>query len=187
MATITLDQWTEHLAKASRTLPAELRKMMIKGALYGEGEAKQNATNRGGPKVRSGRLRASIKGRAKGQGLDSQIVLSADTPYARTQEKGGTIRPVRKQWLTIPQEPAKTAAGVARGSARMFPGLHFVMSPDHPNKLAWLMDDEGTVFFTLVKKSVVKPHPYLKPAIDSTAKKLPAWCDEVVKRVVGVS
>lgn len=41
--------------------------------------------------------------------------------YAAAQEFGATIRPRNRQYLTIPLAAAKTAAGVARGSARDYP------------------------------------------------------------------
>lgn len=37
-----------------------------------------------------------------------------ETKYARIQEEGGTITPVRRSYLAIPLSAAKTAAGVAR-------------------------------------------------------------------------
>lgn len=81
--------------------------------------------------------------------------------YARIQEFGGIVRPKRAKWLTIPVGPAKTAAGVARGPARSFPGLKFVSVN---RALALLVGDHGkgknakpTVFFVLKKEVRLRP------------------------------
>jgi len=44
-------------------------------------------------------------------------------PYANIHEHGGTVRPTKSKWLTIPVGPALTASGVAKGPARSFPDL----------------------------------------------------------------
>lgn len=41
--------------------------------------------------------------------------LTNRTPYARIQEHGGVIRPVKGQWLWIPSDALRTRAGVFRG------------------------------------------------------------------------
>ncbi len=81
----------------------------------------------------------------------------AGVKYARIQELGGTVRPVRKKWLTIPVGPALTPAGVARGPARSFPGLVFrLVNPS----LALLVGKAGKgknakeVVYFVLRKSV---------------------------------
>jgi hypothetical protein len=183
--TITLDQWRRMITKAAEIdIPDGIKRMMVKAALYAESQGKRNATNSEvGPRVRTGRLRSSIKAVSRGSGLESEVVLSANTPYAALQENGGRIRPVRRKWLTIPTGPALTAAGVAIGSARMFPGLRF-RPFDHDH--AALVDADGVVFFWLKKQIDVPPHPYLKPAIESTRAKLPGWATDLLRKIVAV-
>ena len=93
----------------------------------------------------------------------------AGVKYANLQEHGGTIKPVRRKWLTIPVGPALTAAGVARGPARSFPGLKFILSKDKKTALLVMpplktkggklrkgQDARGTIYFVL-KKQVTVP------------------------------
>jgi hypothetical protein len=47
-------------------------------------------------------------------------------PYAAIHEEGGTIRPNKRKWLTIPLDAAKTAAGVSRGAAPSFDDAFFI-------------------------------------------------------------
>jgi hypothetical protein len=72
--------------------------------------------------VRTGNLRRAIfheVGRL--QGGDAYARIGADikkAPYARVHELGGTIRPKKSRYLTIPLTAAQTKKGVARFSAR---------------------------------------------------------------------
>lgn len=76
--------------------------------------------------VRSGQLRGSVRiiG-AHEEGTSIKAGVSVGTVYARVHvgPKGQqtTIRPKHGQYLAIPLEAAKTAAGVARGSPRYGP------------------------------------------------------------------
>jgi hypothetical protein len=64
-------------------------------------------------------------------------------PYARIHEFGGTILPKRGKFLAIPLGPVLTAAGVARGGPRQYPGLRL------NGRL--LVDADGKAFFLLVR------------------------------------
>lgn len=79
---------------------------------------------RGGPRLhaRTGALRRSARFRV----LPAQraVILSVggkDAPYAAIQEYGGTIRPTRKKWLTVPTSNALTGAGALSGRFRIRP------------------------------------------------------------------
>lgn len=125
---------------------------------------------RPGVQTRTGFLRkgmfAAIGEDAKTTFLTNGI---AGVKYANLQEHGGTVKPVRRKWLTIPVGPALTASGVARGPARSFPGLKFVLSKDKKTALLVMpplktkagklrkgQDARGTIYFVL-KKQVTIP------------------------------
>lgn len=68
---------------------------------------------------RTGALRRSFRSDVLGRTLADMRgrVYSAGVPYAVVHEEGRTIRPRRRQWLTIPLSAVKTPAGVPRGDA----------------------------------------------------------------------
>ncbi len=149
MERLTPEEWERRCASAGPRLAAVLQRRATVLALKMQSRAVENATTR--PRSRSGRLRQSIAGRvvqtgrvvATVEGVSSQLslfgrtvqgsplsaILSAggrtggkNTVYARLQDQGGTIRPVRRKWLAIPTPEVKTAAGVARyASPRDYP------------------------------------------------------------------
>ena len=69
-------------------------------------QAKLNVTGGGSSKtrlnVRSGRLRASITKKVVKSGRKFVGTIGTNVVYARIHEEGGTIKPVRRQYLTIP-------------------------------------------------------------------------------------
>lgn len=67
-------------------------------------------------KIRTGNLRASVGYEVKGSAIDSLTLgLRATSPQALIQETGGTVRPTRRQYLTIPLDAALTPAGALSG------------------------------------------------------------------------
>jgi hypothetical protein len=81
----------------------------------------------GGLHTRTGALKRSLDHRVSGNSAaDLKLrLVSAGPSYARIQESGGVIRPVRAKFLAIPLEANKTAAGVARyPSPREFIAAH---------------------------------------------------------------
>lgn len=77
--------------------------------------------------TRTGALKRSLAAKVTGEGTpDLKLKLaSGGVPYARLQEYGGIVRPVRAKFLAIPLEANKTAAGVARyPSPREFIAAH---------------------------------------------------------------
>ncbi|MEL6716137.1 MAG: hypothetical protein AAFP86_20310 [Planctomycetota bacterium] len=67
---------------------------------------------------RTGALRRSWRQRSRGTGLDLRLIVSIGNArtaaYARIQEEGGTIRPKRSRYLTIPLRANYTPAGRLR-------------------------------------------------------------------------
>lgn len=137
MSAVTLEQWARALAAAAKGGTSEkavrgaVRKVFRTMALDAERRAKTTATT--DPRVRTGRLRASIASSvAQAGGVETtELRLRAggdgakgEVRYARALEEGATIRP-RGRYLTIPLRPhALTPAGVARyTSAREVPDL----------------------------------------------------------------
>ena len=91
-------------------------------------------------------------------------------PYAAIHEEGGTIKPKKGQWLTIPFKGVK-------GKARDFKNTFFIRKS---NTKAFIFQNLGKTktgkqrrrgggtfkpLFTLVKKVEIPKRPYLRPAI----------------------
>jgi hypothetical protein len=86
-------------------------------------------------------------------------------PYGRIQELGGEVRPVTRQWLTIPLEAAKTRAGVGRGRALDFQDTFFLRSRAGNLILAMKNGTGITPLFVLKKQVRVPASPYLSPVL----------------------
>lgn len=89
--------------------------------------------------TRTGALKRSLGAKLSGTGsADLKLRLtSGGVPYARIQEQGGIIRPVKARFLAIPLEANKTAAGVAR-----YPSPRAFIS-SHPGQTFFLRTDQG--------------------------------------------
>lgn len=179
---------------AAGAYPA-VRATVMRAGLAAERDAKRNATT--APRVRTGRLRSSIASSVEAAGESLYLVLRAggvgtdkDVKYARLQELGGTVRPIKGKYLAIPVGPAKTAAGVSRyASPRDVPGLVFVQSLKGQPLLVQLTGKGGkakvTVWYVLRRSVTVRARPYLKPAIDAAAAALPGQISEALGRLAG--
>jgi len=173
MERLTPEEWERRCASAGPRLAAVLQRRATVLALKMQSRAVENATRR--PRSRSGSLRRSIAGRVVQtgrtvsavdnsgqvqlfgrtvQGSPLSAILSAggrtggqNLIYARIQDQGGTIRPVRRKWLAIPTPEMKTGAGVARyASPRDYPvPLRFRLFRDGsgPSALAALVERVG--------------------------------------------
>lgn len=119
---------SEKLAEAMRKAPFALYQSLhrrVTAYLLKWVKQWRRATIGRGKKVetRSGALGRAFGATVHGDGrdVDSLVWISgtvfAELPYPRILEYGGTIRPVHKQWLTIPLGANKTRAGVSRASA----------------------------------------------------------------------
>ena len=131
---------------AGGAMRAELGRRLGTVAKAMEAAGRDNAKAR--MQTRSGLLRRSIGGfvRAEGapaagigplrQGADIEVgvqaggvvLQGAEVVYAGIQERGGTVRPVRRRWLAIPTASVKQPNGTARyKTPRDFPRpLRFV-------------------------------------------------------------
>jgi phage gpG-like protein len=183
---MTLQEFAERVQGASRELRGALLQELVNTALRAETEAKLRVTAGGVTRlnVRTGRLRASIAGGVHQDGDAIVVEVSAGgrspnskqlspnttrTPgevrYAAIHEYGGTIRPSRRQFLTIPvHESLRTGAGVARfASARDVPGLQYAETSGGQRLL--IHEDSGEVFYLLRRSMTLPARPYLRPAI----------------------
>lgn len=117
-ASVHLDdrEFRRRLSKFSRTMPRETRRGMSNALSIVERKVKTKLSG-SYLKARTGKLRADWWKRIDGTKTVTGI-LGSPTPYSKIQEKGGTITPKRGRALTIPTNENKTAAGVARISAR---------------------------------------------------------------------
>jgi len=120
-----------------------------------------------GAPIRSGRLRASIRGRVEmglaGGGLG---IVGSNVIYARIQELGGTVKARNVQFLTIPVGAAKTPAGVTRREARSFPNT-FVIQGRSGSLVIMQRHGRGARPLFVLKRSVrLEPRPYLAPALE---------------------
>lgn len=153
-----------------------LTKVLTAEAFRAEAFAKQNATGR--PKVRTGRLRNSLKGRPFALGDRIGIKLSSNVIYAPTQEFGATIVPKAGQFLAVPLAAAKTGAGVTKaefdvpGGLRQVPGL-FVMRTGGKAFIV-RQKGEGLEFLFVLKRSVRVPETaFMRRALQEVARDLP--------------
>lgn len=188
---VTVAEYAELLERAShRGLPDALRRAMTTSALTAEARAKRALTRGGsGPDTRSGRLRNSVRGFARGRGWEQEAVVRADAEYASAHEYGATIRPKRSQYLAIPLDAAKTAAGVARGGPRDFPDLFFIRSKAGNLLLVQAGGDHesGLIpFFALKSEVTIPARPFARPAIERARRDLPRLLGRAVREAVTV-
>jgi len=173
--TLTPEEWERRCSEAGPRLARVLQRRATALALRMQSRAVGNATRR--PRSRTGNLRRSIAGRviqtgrvvASVEGESSQlslfgrtvqgrplsVVLSAggrvqgakNVIYAAIQDQGGTVRPVDRQWLALPDESVKTGAGVARyASPRDYPRplwFHVIRDGSGKQALAVLLERVG--------------------------------------------
>lgn len=179
----SVEDWDKHLAPAVARLQAEMKKALIRASFIATKEAKLRATT--GPKVRSGRLRASIRAFVR---RGPELVLQAGSgrvKYARTQEFGATIQAKRSRYLAIPLEAARTGAGVARWPGpRSVPGLFFIRSKAG-NPLLVVRDGDGIrPMFALKERVTIKAQPFLRPAMALARKSLRPGLRDAMRTVV---
>jgi hypothetical protein len=193
---ITLEEWARRLeSRSGPALGALLRRELAAEALRIESGAKSNATTR--PRVRSGRLRASITGavRATPDGAEVSVRAGhgATVTYARAQEEGATIRP-RGRYLAIPLPSARTAAGVTRGrytrpgGLRQVPGL-FVVRGRSGRLLLCERKPGGGIrpLFVLHPGPIRIPATwYLRRAVEDGARRLRALLPDVLEFTCGI-
>lgn len=195
MPDVTLEEWARRLTTVApdefrRRLTVELRAL----ALRGEREAKLLAGSR--LRVRSGRLRSSIRGDviAEGEGRLS-VRLSAglerELEYARAQEEGATITPRRGRYLAIPLPGALTPAGVLRsrfvrpGGLRAVASLFAVRRPGRRTLLAEAKGDGILPMFVLHEGPVrIRGRHFLRDGLEAARRQLPDAVRDAVETVV---
>jgi hypothetical protein len=110
--------------------------------------------------------------------------LSADIGphviYGRIQELGGTIRPVHAKMLAI---PIGTMKGAPRHRRNAGTPLHI----RRINGKIFLFDAQGMAQYVLKDFVVLKPHPYLRPALVSQQDNIAADFDRTLRQVFGVT
>lgn len=126
-------------------------------------------------RVRTGRLAASIRSQVReGSGRLVEIAISSSVPYASAQERGGTIRPRRGQYLAIPLD-GSTLAPRAR------PGL-FVVRSRLGNLLLVRRNEAGgiTPVFVLKREIVLRGRFFLRAGAEAAERSLPALLQAAV-------
>lgn len=182
---ITIAELRDRLALATPRIRAGVGQEAARTALDAEARSKRLATER--LRVRTGRLRGSIRGTAiEEDGAAFLVRLQAGAspglPYARIQEEGGVVR-AKRRFLAIPTRAAQTRAGVSRyGSPRDVPGLRFV--PLRGGSRGMLVRGRGEraeVLFWLVPSVTIRPKRYLADGLDGSTQGL---ADRLAARVV---
>ena len=141
--------------------------------------------------VRTGNLRRSFQeSRAKkvqerGDGVIGTV--GTNQKYAKIHEYGGTIRPVKSKWLTIPLKDAMTAKGVARGKARDFKGAFFAKSKAG-NLILFgesMVGSGNIVPLFVLKKMVRMPRsPFMRPSLEEKREDITRFfCEDIQKEV----
>ncbi len=195
---MTLQEYADHLSRSSRELRGALLRELVKTALRAEKEAKLRVTAGGFTRlnVRTGRLRASIRGsvHTEGDAIVIEVASGGRSPnskqlspsttsdpgpvaYAAIHEYGGTIH-MKSKMLTIPiHDSLRTAGGVNRyASARDVPDLQYAESAAGQKML--IHKDSGEVFY-LLRRSIKYPaRPYLSPAIRTAGR---AMNDDILR------
>jgi len=170
------------IRKFPEVIAPALAKAMEAGVKRGEQYAKNYVYGDSGLTRRSGQLGRSLKGTVNISGGHIQGKLTTDAVHAPTHEHGATIVPKRVQWLTIPTEFAKTAAGVTRGGARTFSNTFF-LKPGKGRTNPLIMQKQGKEVIPLfvLKKSVTIPaRPFMRPSAMQTKKYIE---EEIPKRI----
>lgn len=105
---------------------------------------------RPGLKKPTGHLAGSFKRIVFGGDIKSlNMIVFTDSKYARIHEHGGTVKPKRGKYLSIPLDAAKTSTGASRyTSPRDVPGLRFGGFSKAGNPLLRL---DGVPMYVLVK------------------------------------
>lgn len=182
----TMAQAAARYRAAADDLGERLYRAGIRAALHMEGLAKDNATTR--PQARSGTLRRSIRAVAERQGLRLMVGVEAGSErigYARLQEEGGTVRPVRGRFLAIPLPPALTGAGVPRYSGPRAAGeLRFV--PIRGGQAGLLVRTKGAqeALYLLVREARIPATRFLGRAMDEGAPRLRDGASAAVRAAV---
>jgi hypothetical protein len=188
----TLDTLAERLVDASL---GRLREVLERsGAALGEQlRTKASANISARLKERSGALLRTVRPEVEvsGDTLTVRLLAGGDyqglrVPYARLQEYGGTVLPVRAKHLAIPVEHGLTDRKTPKyASPRQMPFAAF--RPARPGSTArWIVYDKrnGQVFFVLVTHSVIPEQRYLRDAMDDVVRTVPEQLAQMAAQLV---
>lgn len=145
-----------------------------RAALIMENRVKLNTTKGGGLNSPTGKLRSSIGSvvRERDGKLAAYIGSGQRTGkpvvYANILETGGLIRPVKRQWLTIPTDYAKTAAGAGNIRAREVPNGFFQRTKEGTLILYQGGKSEPVPMFILRKQVKIPPKRYLSLSVEQS-------------------
>lgn len=186
--TIGLREYAVHLSRVPAELQAGLYGLMLDVARQGEDRTARNITNR--LTMRSQKLLRSVRVDVAETDGALQVTWAVGTTdlrvrYARLQEEGGVVKPVKGKFLAIPQEPAMTGPGINKyPEVRRAPHLYFRKT----EKGGVLVNRHtGEVWYVLVRKVTIPARHYLRDAITETVKDLPAAINAVVVDTMAVS
>lgn len=169
-APLTPEEFQAAMAKAGPQVMASMRDSLLRYARdFALGVVPRlvvaNLHNRRGGAGLAGSFHADPTGGDD----DPGVVVYTHSPYARLQERGGTVT-AKGRYLTIPVGPAKTAAGVTRGSARAWPASETFVGRTPGGHLAVMLRDKtgtgATPIFLLRRQVTIPPRLGLLAAWD---------------------
>ena len=112
------DEFAKDFAAMGADLFDDIRVGLLQWADYDFVPEMEERASTGPLKLRSGSLAGSFSVTETGTTAATwSMTVGTTSKYAPMQEYGGTVRPVRKKWLTIPLDAALTPAGVLRAPA----------------------------------------------------------------------
>lgn len=154
------DMWTELLHRTGQGIVSEAKKRVP---------------------VDRGALRRAISYRLKSSGLGIDVgVLGGEqkgVPYARIVELGGTIRPKKSKWLTIPLDTK-----YENRSPRAFDMVARTLG----GKVYMIDRATGQAAYRLKKVVVYKAQPYMRPAIQAFRdRKFEKLMNKVIDKFMG--
>jgi phage gpG-like protein len=168
-------QIAEGLRSVTRWLPQALEGAIGVWQLEVDAEVVKGF-DKGDPlKRRTGQMARSLAWTSiRREGGGFSFVLKSPLKYPAIHEFGGVIRPVTKQWLTIPLKDAMTPAGVTRKAAPEWPDS-FIARSRRTGKLILFQrkgEDKVIPLFVLVRQVEIPARHWLSGAIDATSETL---------------
>jgi len=133
-------------------------------------------------KVRSGFTRSSINWNFNKRELAGKV--GSHAKHMRQIEHGGTIKPKRVAFLTIPLPAAQTAAGVTRKPITEYDG--FFRRSKQGNLLFFEDKGDGNIqpMFLLVRSVTQKPKKLFQKTLEKTQPEAVRGTDTVVRRTI---
>jgi phage gpG-like protein len=119
--------------------------------------------------VRTGDLRRSIRAQPVERtvaGVRGKVIAGQDLPYAQIQEYGGTIVPVKAQYLAIPIGDTLTPAGVPRFGPREAEAAGYKTFIAKNIIFGTKPGEAATPLFVLKKSVDIPARPFMRPAFD---------------------